>query len=137
MKYLLLIYIDGQALSGTEREACYADSVQLTHQLKSRGQYLTANPLHPTSTATSVRVRGGKALVTDRPFAVGSLGPARIRPFIESSKCPCEGGVTISLTTGSSGLVTSPLSRTVGRLPSPSIAPTRCSQPQAAHAQWQ
>jgi hypothetical protein len=69
MKYMLLIYIDEQALSETKREECYAESVQLTHQLKSRGQYLAANPLHPTSTATSVRVRDGKALVTDGPFA--------------------------------------------------------------------
>ena len=69
MKYLLLIYIDEQALSETKREECYAESVQLTHQIKSSGQYLTANPLHPTSTATSVRVRDGKPLVTDGPFA--------------------------------------------------------------------
>jgi hypothetical protein len=69
MQYMLLIYIDEQALSETKREECYAESVQLTHQLKSRGQYLAANPLHPTSMATSVRVREGKALVTDGPFA--------------------------------------------------------------------
>jgi hypothetical protein len=69
MKYMLLIYMDEQALSETAREACYAESVQLTHQLNSRGQYLAANPLHPTSTATSVRVRGGKPLITDGPFA--------------------------------------------------------------------
>ena len=69
MKYLLLIYMDEQVLSQTKREECYAESVQLTHQLKSRGQYLAANPLYPTATATSVRVRDGKALVTDGPFA--------------------------------------------------------------------
>ena len=69
MKYLLLIYIEEQALSETTREACYMESVQLTHQLKSSGQYLAANPLHPTSTATSVRVRAGTVLVTDGPFA--------------------------------------------------------------------
>ncbi|MFO0970592.1 MAG: YciI family protein [Gemmataceae bacterium] len=33
------------------------------------GQFLGANPLHPVSTATSVRVRDGKSLVTDGPFA--------------------------------------------------------------------
>jgi hypothetical protein len=33
------------------------------------GQYLGANPLHPTSMATSVRVRDGKRFVTDGPFA--------------------------------------------------------------------
>jgi hypothetical protein len=69
MRYMLLIYIDEQVLSETTREECYRESVQLTHQLKSRGQYLATNPLHPTSTATSVRVRDGKLLVTDGPFA--------------------------------------------------------------------
>jgi hypothetical protein len=69
VKYMLLIYIDEQALSETKREECYAESVQLTHQLKSSGQYVAANPLQPTSTATSVRVRNSKPLVTDGPFA--------------------------------------------------------------------
>ena len=69
MKYLLLIYYDEQALSETEREACYVESAQLAHQIKSSGQYLAANPLHPTSMATSVRVRDGKRLVTEGPFA--------------------------------------------------------------------
>jgi hypothetical protein len=69
MKYIWLISIDEQVLSETKREECYQESVHLTNPLKSYGQYLDANPLHPTSTAPSVRVRGGKALVTDGPFA--------------------------------------------------------------------
>src|SRR2546428_12704101 len=69
MKYMLLIYLDEQALSETERQECYAESTQLAPQLHSSGQYLAANPLHPTSMATSVRVRNGKRLVTDGPFA--------------------------------------------------------------------
>lgn len=69
MKYMLLIYHDEQALSETERQECYAESTQLAQQLQASGQYLAANPLHPTSMATSVRVRGGKRLVTDGPFA--------------------------------------------------------------------
>jgi hypothetical protein len=69
MKYILLIYREEQALSETEREECYAESIQLAHDLKSRGQYLSADPLHPISMATSVRVRNGKRLVTDGPFA--------------------------------------------------------------------
>jgi hypothetical protein len=69
MKYLSLIYLDEQALSETTREECSTEFVRLTHQLKSRQQYPAANPLHPKSTATSVRVRGGKVLVTDGPFA--------------------------------------------------------------------
>jgi hypothetical protein len=69
MKYMLLIYYHEGALSEPEREACYVESTQLAQQLKSSGQYLAANPLHPTSMATSVQVRDGKRLVTDGPFA--------------------------------------------------------------------
>ena len=69
MQYMLLIYLDEQALSETERERCYAESTQFANQLNANGQYLGAAPLHPTSTATSVRIRDGKPLVTDGPFA--------------------------------------------------------------------
>lgn len=69
MRYMLLVYLDEQALDQTEREQCYEESVQLTQELHSSGQYLAAAPLHPTSTATSVRMRDGKRLVTDGPFA--------------------------------------------------------------------
>jgi hypothetical protein len=69
MKYMLLIYIEEQALDQAEREACYVESTQLAHDLKSSGQFLASAPLQPTSTATSVRVRDGKRLVTDGPFA--------------------------------------------------------------------
>lgn len=69
MKYLLLIYLDEKALSESERQACYAESLQLAHEIHARGQYLGANPLYPTATATSVRVREGRRSVTDGPFA--------------------------------------------------------------------
>ena len=69
MKYMLLIYQDELALTETEREECYIESTQLAHQLKANGQYLAASPLQPTVSATSVRVREGKQLITDGPFA--------------------------------------------------------------------
>ena len=69
MKYLLLIYTGQNAMSDADRQHCYVESTQLAHDLKAKGQYLGANPLHPVSTATSVRVRDGKRLVTDGPFA--------------------------------------------------------------------
>jgi hypothetical protein len=69
MKYMMLIYMEDQALNDAEREHCYVESTELAHQLKSNGQYLGSSPLQPTSTATSVRVRDGKRLVTDGPFA--------------------------------------------------------------------
>jgi hypothetical protein len=69
MKYMLLIYAGEKAINDAEREHCYAESTELTHELNSRGQYLAAAPLQSVSTATSVRVREGKRVVTDGPFA--------------------------------------------------------------------
>jgi hypothetical protein len=69
MKYMLLIYLGEDAMTETERDHCYVESAQLCHDLQSKGQYVGANPLQPVSTATSVRVREGKRLVTDGPFA--------------------------------------------------------------------
>ncbi|MBA3259924.1 MAG: YciI family protein, partial [Gemmatimonadales bacterium] len=69
MKYMLLIYGDEQAWNDLTREECYQESAGLARELKSAGQYLDASPLHPVSTATSVRVREGKRLITDGPFA--------------------------------------------------------------------
>jgi len=69
VKYMLLIYGDEQALDDTEREQCYAESAQLARQLDAAGKFVATAPLHATATATSVRVREGKRLVTDGPFA--------------------------------------------------------------------
>lgn len=69
MRYLLLIYSDENAWTDSERQRCYEESTQLTHELHASGQYLAAAPLQPVSTASSVRVRNGKRLVTDGPFA--------------------------------------------------------------------
>ena len=69
MKYMLLVYLEEKALSEGEREHCYVESAQLAQDLNSSGKYLSAGPLHPVAMATSVRVRNGKRLVTDGPFA--------------------------------------------------------------------
>ena len=69
MKYMLLIYMAENALNNAEREDCYRESTQLCHDLQSNGQFLAASPLQPVATATSLRIREGKRLVTDGPFA--------------------------------------------------------------------
>jgi hypothetical protein len=69
MKYLLLIYMDEKAMNQSEREQCYHDSTNLAHDLHAGGQFLGASPLKPVATATSVRIREGKRLLTDGPFA--------------------------------------------------------------------
>ena len=68
---MLLCYDDDQAWERAGDNALHdamQEAVQLAHQMDAKGQYLTAAPLHPVSAATSVRVRGGKRLVTDGPF---------------------------------------------------------------------
>jgi len=69
MRYMLLVYSDEHALSDSEREHCYVESAQLARDLHANGNYISAGPLHPTATATSVRIRNGKRLITDGPFA--------------------------------------------------------------------
>lgn len=71
MKYMLLVYLD-QAWddrSLAERQEVYSGQMQLAEELTTRGQYLGGSPLQPTSSATTVRVRDGKPLLTDGPFA--------------------------------------------------------------------
>jgi hypothetical protein len=72
MKYMLLIHHDQEAharRSESERAGLLQESVQLANQLHAGGKYLGAAPLHPSSVTTCVRVRDGKRLVTDGPFA--------------------------------------------------------------------
>jgi hypothetical protein len=72
VKYMLMICRDEPAwdkLSVSERQQIYEEIRVLSQELAARGQYLGGFPLHPASSATSVRVRDGKRLVTDGPFA--------------------------------------------------------------------
>jgi hypothetical protein len=122
MKYTMLIYLDETALSEKQREECYRDSTQYAQELNSAGKYLSAVPLHPTATATSVRVRGDKRMVTDGPFAetreqlggfflveakdldeaidiasripAGRWGTVEIRPVVEVAGLPTTGAAT-------------------------------------------
>lgn len=69
MQYMLLIYADEQVWTESERTKCYAESTELAHELHSRGQLLGTLPLQPVATATSVKVREGRRIVADGPFA--------------------------------------------------------------------
>jgi hypothetical protein len=66
---MLLIYLEETALTESQRDQCYHDSALFAQELAAAGKYVGAAPLHPTSTATSVRTRDGRRLITDGPFA--------------------------------------------------------------------
>jgi hypothetical protein len=70
--YLLLCYHAEAAwhAAGPEAlQAARAEAAARCRQLGESGSYLSASPLHPAATATSVRVRDGKRVITDGPFA--------------------------------------------------------------------
>lgn len=124
MKYMLLIYLDENGLSEAERQKCYGDSAAYARKLHESGKYLAAAPLHPTSTATSVRIRDGRSIVTDGPFAetreqlggfylieaenldqaieiageipAGRWGTVEIRPVLEITGLPAGSGVDVT-----------------------------------------
>jgi len=56
-------------LTEADREGCYVESTLPAHRIKSDRRSLAANPLHPTSMATSIRVRNGERFVAGGPFA--------------------------------------------------------------------
>jgi hypothetical protein len=66
MKYLLLIYRDESVDEGPHPMPRY---VELIKEAQDSGAFISAEPLHPVATATSVRVRRGRMETTDGPFA--------------------------------------------------------------------
>ena len=71
MKYMLLIYAEETVLEPGEREACYQESTELAQDLHAGGHFLGASPLHPTSTATSVRSGPLENLALNRSTVCG------------------------------------------------------------------
>lgn len=69
MKYMLLIYSDEKAWTEGERAECMAESTEICHELQAKGQFIGASPLHSVTSATSLRIRDGKRILTDGPFA--------------------------------------------------------------------
>lgn len=103
MQYMLLIYDDPAVLaelSEDETNAMYGEYGAFTRALRESGKLVAADQLQPTSTATSLRVRGGKTLTTDGPFAEtkevldealewaeqipsSKIGTIEVRPIVE------------------------------------------------------
>ncbi|HVM06412.1 MAG TPA: YciI family protein [Acidimicrobiales bacterium] len=70
-QYLLSVHIDESAEPPPPEvmEKAYKDVDAINQQLKDAGAWVFAGGLHPSSTATTVRVRGGEVVTTDGPFA--------------------------------------------------------------------
>ena len=72
MKYMLLIYDNEQVwaqMSAAEQGRLFGEYMKFTEEITASGHYIAGDPLQPVATATSVRVRNDKQLVTDGPFA--------------------------------------------------------------------
>jgi hypothetical protein len=72
MRYMLLIYGNEQAgmqMTEAEQNQVMADYWAYTDEVKAAGVNESSEALMPTTTATTVRVRDGKVLTTDGPFA--------------------------------------------------------------------
>ena len=72
MRYLCLIYDDERvvdAMSPEERHTRHVRYFDATRQMREAGQHVAGEALHPASTATTVRIRGGRLSATDGPFA--------------------------------------------------------------------
>ncbi len=72
MRYMLLIYSPEsywQSISEQERGKIYQEYLDFTDSIRKSGHWLAGDPLEATAAATTVRVRNGKAMATDGPFA--------------------------------------------------------------------
>ena len=69
MKYMLLIYSSESSWTEDESNACRQASMGICQEIAAKGQFHSASPLYPVATARTVRVRNGKRLITDGPFA--------------------------------------------------------------------
>jgi len=71
MRYMLLLYANEAdwAANGETEEAIIADHMRLIGDLRQANKYRTSDALAPIQSATTVRVRGGKTVVTDGPYA--------------------------------------------------------------------
>ncbi|MGK9235529.1 YciI family protein [Inquilinus limosus] len=72
MKYLCLVYMEQRtldAMSPDELGALVRESMANDEEMRRRGQFVAAQALQPTSAATTLRIRGGRVITSDGPFA--------------------------------------------------------------------
>jgi hypothetical protein len=72
MQYICLIYADEdvqQSMSPEDRGAYFQGYMDFTQDIIASGNFKAGEALHPVAAATSVRLREGKVLATDGPFA--------------------------------------------------------------------
>jgi hypothetical protein len=72
MQYMLLIYgneAHWDSLSPAEQGAIYNEFMQYTQDIVRSGHFKAGDPLQATTTASTVRIRNGKTITTDGPFA--------------------------------------------------------------------
>jgi len=72
MKYVCLAYEEERilnALSKEEWSALRKETLDYVEELRKKGHLISAEPLQSATTASTVRVRGGRISVTDGPFA--------------------------------------------------------------------
>ena len=72
MQYMLLIYSNEAVMKNAnqaDRDAMFRAYAEYTRSIITSGNMKAGDALQPTATATTVRVRDGKTLTTDGPFA--------------------------------------------------------------------
>jgi hypothetical protein len=72
MKYLLLIYENEASFAGlseAEQGQIFQEYMDYSNRIRKSGNYIAGQALQPISTATTVRVKNGKTITTDGPFA--------------------------------------------------------------------
>ena len=72
MRYMLLIYRDEKVyeqLSVQERGKIFQEATDYSEARRPSGFYQGGEPLQDTNTATTVRMKNGKEVITDGPFA--------------------------------------------------------------------
>jgi hypothetical protein len=72
MQYMLLIHLEEgvwDQFSDAEHQQMLGEYMEIIDGLQAKGEYISASPLHPASATTTVKIREGRQLVTDGPFA--------------------------------------------------------------------